>query len=198
LYSLVSMHGLMAFALVVFFVGCAGGQVQHWTETPKETIWRGRYANCDMGYAVDLPKRVVAHAGLPPMPNHGFLISVSDPGTTAEVTLAGQRIVDAYDQYDALEPGSARAYLNWELRQVPNVKSLQIREMMFRGLPTTEARYRAGAADFSELVIYRKGSIYVLSLRTTAQNYAGDSALFAQIRAGFHLRPLPEGACSNL
>jgi hypothetical protein len=199
------MHHPTVFAIVILFVGNAGAQVRHWTETPKETIWRSRYTNCDMGYAVDLPKGVVAHESLPPSPNHGFLISASVPGTTAEITLEDQqRILDVYDQYDATELGSARAYVNWELQQIPNKKSLKVWEIMFRGLRATEARYRVDATDSSELVIYRKiakenvGSIYVLSLRTTAQNYAGDSALFAQIRAGFHLLPLPKGACTNL
>ena len=74
---------------------------------------------------------------------------------------------------------------------------------MFRGLGASEARYRAEGKASSELVVYRKGmsgdvgSICVLSLRTTTQNYAGDSLLFTQIRAGFHLLPLPKRACSN-
>ena len=69
---------------------------------------------------VELPNGVAVHSGLPPMPNHGFLISVREQGTAASVTLADRRILDVYDQYDALELGSARAYLNWELRQIPN------------------------------------------------------------------------------
>jgi hypothetical protein len=105
------MHHPTVFAIVILFVGSAGAQVRHWTETPKETIWRSPYTNCDMGYAVDLPKGVVAHASLPPSPNHGFLISASVPGTTAEVTLEDQqRILDVYDQYDATELGSARVF----------------------------------------------------------------------------------------
>jgi hypothetical protein len=197
------MHRPPVFAILILFAGSAGAQVQHWTETLKETIWRSRYTNCDMGYAVDLPNGVVGHGGLPPMPNHGVLISASDPGATAEVTLADQRVLDVYDEYDALELGSARAYLNWELRQMPNKKSLRVREIVFRGFPAAEARYRVDETDSSELVIYRKGvpgdagSIYVLSLHTTARNYTDDYRLFTQIRAGFHLLPLPKGACSN-
>jgi hypothetical protein len=170
-------------AVVIWFVGWAGAQVQHWSETPKETIWRGRYTNCDMGYAVDLPEGVIAHSDLPPSPNHGFLIQPGDRVTTAEVTFENQpRILDVYDQYDAAQFGSARAYLDWDLQQTPNKKVLQVREIVFQGLRAAEARYRVDAKDASELVIYRKGLIYVLTLRTTAQHYAGDSALFAQIR----------------
>jgi hypothetical protein len=98
---LISMRRPTVSVVVILFVGSAGAQVHHWTETPKETIWRSRFTNCDMGFAVDLPKGVVAHASLPPDPNDGFLISASDPGTTAEVTLEDQpqRILDVYNEY---------------------------------------------------------------------------------------------------
>jgi hypothetical protein len=29
---------------------------QHWTQAATETIWHEKYTNCDMGYAVTLPK----------------------------------------------------------------------------------------------------------------------------------------------
>ena len=194
---------LAVFAVVIWSVGIAGAQVKHWAITPNETIWRDRYTNCDKGYAVDLPAGVVAHASLPPNPNHGFLISASDPGTTLEVILENRRIVDVYDEYDSMEVGSARAYLGFVLKQIPIKTILQIREIMFQGLRAVEARYRVKANDSTELkeelIIYRKSGnlIYVLMLRTTAQHYTGDSALFAKIRAGFHLRPIPKGECSN-
>jgi hypothetical protein len=196
-YPLVWMYRPAVFAVLICLAVSVAAQVKNWTGTPKETIWRNRYTNCDKGYAVDLPKGVVAHAGLPPMPVHGFLISAGNPETTAEVTLEDRRIVGVIDEYDALDRGSARAYLNWQLRQIPNKKSLQVRDIAFRGLRAAEASYRVGAMNSSELVVYRKsgdiGLIYVLSLRTTDQNYARDSALYARIRAGFHLLPLPEG-----
>ena len=192
-----------AVAVLAWFLGSAGAQVQHWSETPNETIWRTRYTNCDKGYAVDLPAGVVAHDSLPPNPNHGFLISTSNPGTTTEVTLENQRIIDVYDEYNAMEFSSARAFLRWDLKQIPNKEVLQVRDVMFQGLRAVEARYRVNAGDSSEvtekLVIFRKPAdlIYVLFLRTTRQHHSADSALFARIRAGFHLLPIPKGACLN-
>jgi len=190
-----------ATAILIWFVGSVGAQVHNWTETQNETIWRIRYTNCDKGYAVDLPPGVVAHGSLPPNPNHGFLISADDPHTTAKVGVENQRVVDVYDQFDAMELGSARAYLDWELKSIPNKEALRIREFGFQGLRAVDAGFRVSAGNFSEvreeLIAFRKGLIYVLMLRTTAQSYASDSALFAQIRAGFHLLPLPTGACSN-
>jgi hypothetical protein len=172
-------------------------------ETPTETIWRNRYTDCDKGYAVELAKHVVAHGSLPPNPDHGFLISAADPATTAEVTLQNPRIIAVYDQYDAMELGSARAYLNWELTTLADKKILQIRGISFRGLPSVEGHFDVKAHGSmerrEELVIYRKSGdlIYDLMLRTTDQYYTRDSAFFARMRAGFHLLPIPRGACIN-
>jgi hypothetical protein len=84
---------------MVYLVAHVGAQQRYWVETKTETIWRGRYTNCDKDWAVDLPIGVVAHASLPPSPNHRFLISAAEPGTAAEVTFDGQRIIDFYDEY---------------------------------------------------------------------------------------------------
>ncbi len=188
-------------AIVIWCVGSTGAQVRNWAETPNETIWRTRYTNCDKGWAVDLPAGVVAHGSLPPNPNHGFLISTANPGTTAEVDIENQRIIDVYDEYDAMELGSARAYLDWELKNIANKAVLQIRETMFQGLHGVQARYRVKAKDsvavIESLIVLRKGVVYHLLLRTTDRYYGSDSTLFAHIRAGFRLLPFPKGECVN-
>jgi len=71
------------------------------TETPDETIWRGRYGNCDHGYFVNLPPGVIGHGSRSPSPNHGFVISAKDPSTTTPVTLEEPRLVDVYESSDA-------------------------------------------------------------------------------------------------
>src|SRR5260370_7924954 len=83
---------------------------QHWTQTSDETIWREKYTNCDKGYAVSLPKGVVAHGGLPPNPNHGFLVSPRAPDTVAEGTLDTDRLVGCYDTYVGMEDRRAQPY----------------------------------------------------------------------------------------
>jgi len=188
-------------ALIGCYAGNAAAQSHHWSETPSETVWRDAYTNCDKGYSVDLPAGVIGHASLPPNPNHGFLISAADPGTTASVNVETQRIVGVYDQYDALELGSARAYLNWEIEAHPNWVVLETRKVRFGGLVAVSARYRVNAAGppevGKEIVLYRKGVIYVILLRSTSQDQAADSALFDKIKAGFRLLPFPRGECSN-
>ena len=196
------------FGVFISLVALGGAQDRHWEETAKETIWRGRYTNCDKGWAVDLPPGVVAHDSLPPSPNHGFLVSAADPAKTAEVTFDDQRIVNCYDNYDAMddesdsgEPHGARAYLDWELKRVENKVALEIREVELQGLQGVEARYRVklrGAEQVVEILIFLRGDVvYHLALRTTDRYYKSDSALFARLRAGFRVLPFPKGECAN-
>lgn len=187
--------------ILICFAGNLGSQVRHWTETSTETIWRGRYTNCDKGWAVDLPTGVVAHGSLPPNPNHGFLISVANPATTAEVNLDDQRIIGIYDEYDAMELHSARAYLGWNLKHVANKKVLEVRDTVLQGLRGVQARYRVKSGDSAQivesLIVIRQGVVHHLLLKTTDQHYETDSALFVRIRAGFRLLPFPGGECVN-
>lgn len=197
------MCRLGVIAFVMWSMCVAGAQVRHWSETPKETIWRTLYTNCDRGWAVDLPAGVVAHGSLPPNSNHGFLISTTNPGTTAEVSSENPRIIDVYDEYDAMELGSARAYLDWELKNIANKEALQVREIMFQGLRAVQARYSVKTRNTVQLIdsltAYREqqGLVYHLILQTTDQHYQADSALFADVRAGFRLLPIPKGECTN-
>jgi hypothetical protein len=180
---------------------------QHWTQTPDETIWREKYTNCDKGYAVSLPKDVVAHAGLPPNPNHGFLVSAKSPDTVAAVTLDAERLIGVYDTYDAMEYGSAQAYLGGELERVGSVEVLAQDESKFRGLPAVYTHYRKKTGDLAveteEIIAFRNhpknlGSLfYVIWLTTPSSHYEEDHKLFEQVRDGFHLRPGPRGKCSN-
>jgi len=180
---------------------------QHWTQTPNETIWREKYTNCDKGYTVSLPTGVVAHGGLPPNPNHGFLVSAKAPDAVAAVTLETERLVGIYATYDAMEYGSAQVYLSGELKQVGSVEVLQKHEMEFEGLPAVSVHYRkktGGAAiETQEIVVFRNhpkdlGSLfYVIWLRTPSSHYEEDHKLFEQVRDGFHLLPGPQGKCSN-
>lgn len=55
---------------------------QYWEETESETLWRGRYANCDYGFYAMLPDGIVGHGSHSPSPNHGFLVALPDTGRT--------------------------------------------------------------------------------------------------------------------
>ncbi len=188
----------------------AASPSRHWEETANETIWRGRYKNCDHGYEVYLPKGVVAHNSLPPAPNHGILISATDPGTTAEVTLENKRVIGVYDSNDAMELGSGHAELDWELNQERKesntLEIIERHDTRFSGLPAAYARYRTkkggSASETEELVAYRTSKeigpiFYVILLRTSPEHYAQDRRLYLQVRGGFRVLPDPKGQCSN-
>jgi hypothetical protein len=194
----------------VSLIFSAGTQTRHWTETPNETIWRGRYKNCDHGYWVNLPPKVVGHGARSPSPNHGILISARDPGVTTEVTLEASRLVDVFDSADAVELGSARAYLNeYELKAANESESVAIleqRDTKFRSFTAVYVHFRKTNGNWSSeeeaLVIQRKpkqiGPLFiVIVLRTTPEFYRHDHALFLQIRDGLHFVSVPRGECSN-
>lgn len=180
---------------------------QHLTQTAKETIWHEKYTNCDKGYSIILPKGVVAHSGFPPSPNHGFLVSASAPDTVAEVTLEARRLVGVYDSYDAMDYGSARAYLKAELKNAGSVEILASHDTKIRGLPAVHIHYRKGvgdsAVDTEELLLFRShprnsGPIfYVIWLRTSSTHYEEDRKLYQQVRDGFYLMTIPGRKCSN-
>jgi hypothetical protein len=180
---------------------------QHWTQTPDETIWREKYTNCDKAYTVSLPKGVVAHGGLPPNPNHGFLVSAKAPDTTAEVTLKAERLVGVYDTYDAMEYGSAQAYLSRELKQAGLVEVLAQNETKFLGLPAAYLHLRKKTGDVAveteEIIVFRRhpknlsSIFYVIWLSTPSSHFEEDHKIFEQIRDGFHLLSGPSGKCSN-
>ncbi|HKV04435.1 MAG TPA: hypothetical protein VJO53_04925 [Candidatus Acidoferrales bacterium] len=195
---------------LVLAAAVTGSQVKHWTETPSELLWRGRYKNCDKGYLVNLPAGVIAHGSRPPNPNHGVLISAKIPGATTEVTLEDPRLVDVYDTNDAGELGSAQAYLEeYELRAAKaseKITILEKQDIQFRGSPAVYVHFRktdgGPIAEVEELVVYRKHKeigplFHIVLLRTTPEAYSRDHALFLQIKEGLEFITVPKGECSN-
>jgi hypothetical protein len=197
-------------SLILAIAIAAYPQGKHWTETPDETIWRGRYGNCDHGYFVNLPPGVIGHGTHSPGPNHGILISAQNPGITTDVTLEEPRLVDVYDSTDAGELWSARAYVEQYILKPENASEkitiLERRDTKFRGSTAVYVHFRKAtkhsASDIEELVVYRvpKGigpTFYVVMLRTTPEFYSRDHALYLQIRDGLEFVPVPPGQCSN-
>jgi len=208
LFSLPSVIVLLSTLLVGSVVSNA--QLKHWTETSSETLWRGRYSNCDHGYVVHLPVGVVGHDSLPPLPNHGILISPENPGTTDEVTLEASRVLTVYDSSDAAEIGSAKGYLEqYDLKPRQSSEDVKILTEMvtrFRGAPAIYVHLRRKdgnrTSEVDELVIYRKPrnigpQFNVIELITTPESYLHDHALFVQIEDGLRFIPVPRGECSN-
>lgn len=187
----------------------AVAQSKHWTETPYETLWHGRYGNCDHGYFVNLPSGVVGHASLPPSPNHGILISAERPDTMDEVTLESPRVLTVYDFNDTMEIGSATAYLKEKLKPSNESEKLMIlkrRKTQFHGAHAVYVHFKrvdgAKVKETDELVVYRNpqniGPVFnVVELITRPEFYAHDHALFLQVEEGLQFVPVPRGECSN-
>lgn len=193
---------------VLLLLGIFGLPPQkHWTQTANETVWRGRYTNCDKGWAVNLAPNTVAHASLPPSPNHGFLISAELPDTAASVSETADRLVGVYDLYDTLDYGSAAAYLDNELRNAGQITVIEKRDTTLVGLPAAYVHYQSksaeGSIEHEELAAYRghlkndSPIVYVLWLRTPEKYYVRDRRLFLQLRDNFHVLPVPKSECSD-
>jgi hypothetical protein len=197
------MRALKVMLVTVWAVLAAGEGVRHWAETETETIWRGRYKNCDYGYAVILPDGVVGHALLPPSPNHGFLVSVKEPGTAAQITWKEPRLISVYNAYyDAAEVGNVRAYLSQAHDK--NEEVVETKDFTFKGLPAAFGHYRikhgSGNTEEVKLVLFRKDPapiLYEVVLRTPAEYFSQDSVLYNKILDGFEVLPPPKDECSN-
>jgi hypothetical protein len=185
-------------------------QGKHWTETQDETIWQGRYGNCDHGYFVNLPPGVIGHGSHSPSPNHGILISTLNPGTTTEVTQNESRLIDVYDSSDASEIGSPEKYVQeYDLKPGSTSEKITIlerRNTKFRGDKALYVHFRKSsqhlASEIEELAVYKapKGigpTFYVILLRTTPEFYSRDHLLYLQVREGLTFVDVPAGECSN-
>jgi len=194
----------------VAFTLVASAHTKHWTITANGTIWRGRYKNCDHGYVVDLAPGVVGHSSLPPSPNHGILISAASPGLATEVTLEESRLLSVYDSTDALDLGSAQAYLNeTELKPTdPSeiVTLIERHSAKFRRFRALYVHFRKTqklrVSEVEELIVYRApkeiGALFiVVRLQTAPESYRHDHALFVQVRDGLRFAPVPKSRCSN-
>jgi hypothetical protein len=187
----------------------ADSQSRHWTETSTETIWRGRYKNCDHGYLISLPAGVVGHGTHSPNPNHGILISVDNPRITTEVTYDEPRLIDVNDINAGEDLGSARANLERYLkdfRTSNNIAILEQRYTRFQGFSAAYVHFRKTSGrstlEVEELLVYRapKGIsplFNIVLLQTTPEYYNRDHVLFLQIRDGLQFIPVPRGECSN-
>jgi hypothetical protein len=170
-------------------------QLRHWRETDSETLWTVRYTNCDYGFFVLLGRGVVAHDALPPSPNHGFLVSLAEPGTTKYVSWETMdRWIGVDASYDAAEPPVADQFAKKSIQQArPGTFT------RWEGLPALRSRRIGdkGKSIDESIVAVRHGIVYQMDLHTTAADRKADELQFERLLRGFRLLPLPLGQCSN-
>jgi hypothetical protein len=159
---------------------------RHWSETETETLWRERYTNCDYGFYVLLGDGVIGHDTLPPSPNHGFVVSLSDVGGMKSVSGDEARLVWVDAHYDETEEESDPDKGN---------------STRLAGLPATistaESPSPSGIVVDEGIRAVRSGIVYTVSLHTTQKDRVADEKEFRRIVNGFKLLRLPKGACSN-
>jgi hypothetical protein len=183
----------------------SAGLKHNWRESDSETLWTTRYNNCDYGYYVLLDAGVVAHDTLPPSPNHGFLISLSDIGKTTFASYETEKRyvwVDAH--YDSLDDQSLIGAAD-TLQKTETANSVLRHNnrvsTKLAGLPAIEDTFEdstpKGEPIEESIVAVRSGIVYTIGLQTLKAYKAADEKQFRQIRDGFRLLRLPKGECSN-
>ncbi len=198
----------IAFAHLSFAPG-AIGHPPHWRETPNETIWTGKYSNCDHGYYVLLPSGVIGHSGsLPPAPNHGFQIDLANPSGTNTVPPSSVRRFwvwdspgfesesevsktdDSLDDTKSKGTTEASQFLRRTFLRVGGQKAVHIHSSLKNGKDLL-------IEDYVNFYSPDATTEYQFKLITPRADYAADKRLFDQVLAGFRFTTIPDGECSN-
>lgn len=205
---------VMALAATFVVHGSSLGRVQkhRWQRNTTEIVWHGRYSNCDYGYYVDLPEGVVAHTPKPPQPNHGAVIDLSRPGSGKELPIQLHRYLSIYSSYNVTDLSSLTPIVDEQLSIIGqgrrSFRVIAKSPARLAGIPATMVKARYVDADGTAIILgiiaYRPSDarglgniVYKVMLTSTRATFGQDRAAFKAVLAGFHMTPLPLGACSN-
>jgi hypothetical protein len=178
---------------------------RYWQETETETLWRGRYSNCDYGFYVSLGNGVVGHGTHSPAPNHGIYLTLPDVGNVNPVADALDRFVRVDAHYNVSDYRSLENVTKYELGIAREGKAafqvIQRKATTLGGLRAiafiVEYEGRNGRLVEQGVLALRSGIVYTVALQSLADSIAADREQFEQVRRGFILLPLPQGECSN-
>jgi hypothetical protein len=184
---------------------------RHWLETATETIYTERYSNCDYGYNIILPNRLVAHREKSPNPNHGFRVDLSAPERTEAITGSAERSVWVWSEYSSSESSSLDDVVEHQMgiqeQGKDGFKIVEQKPFKLSGLSAVyiRAEFRRATSTLVEedVIAYRseqnslRGIVYMLSLVTPAATYGQDKQTFADVVNGFRLTDIPIEKCPN-
>ena len=181
--------------------------VKHWQLTDSETLWIGRYSNCQYGYYVLLPAGVVAHSELPPNPHHGFVVKLPDIGVRTEVTSDNNadRLIWVNAEYNVTEESTLGGIANYEIgltkSNKQNFKLTERKRIMLQSKPAVGFKVEydtpKGRVVEEEIVAIRHGIIYEFGVKTNRDDYPEDAQELRRILAGVRFFRVPKGECSN-
>ena len=201
----------VATAIVFILATIAGGQEhsttrRHWQLTDSETLWAGRYSNCQYGYYVVLPTGVIAHAEHPPSPHHGFLIGLPDVGAKTEVSAYdSNRYAWVNAEYNVTDESTLAGISDYHIDLISSDKKgfklLERHKTVLRSIPATRFKGEydtpKGRVIEEEVVALRTDIVYEVGLRTPAEDYAADRKGLERTLTGFRLSRVPKGQCWN-
>lgn len=202
------------FLLIAFLVLVAVelAAQRHWEETESETIYRGRYSNCDYGYFVLLPDTAIGHGSKSPGSNHGIGINLSAPSDTQRISEDAKRSVWISNNYNAAGLSSLTSIADQELdlmgKRYTDFRILGRFPYRLAGLRAERVLWRATRGDEpvfgEEIAAYRPPGkahlgdiVYTLELETIESKFKEDQEVFSRVVAGFRLTRLPLGQCNN-
>jgi hypothetical protein len=162
-------------------------------ETDSESQFTGRYANCDYGFYVLLPKRYLAHGNHSPNPNHGFLIGLPDTGMTDVVSIDDKRFIWVNAEYNSLDLSSLKEAAEWRTKisgeGKKEFKVLRREDTKLNGLAAKLIRYQyegsSGTVIEKEVIALRAGILYEIGLKTSASDYKQDDDQFLKVIENF-------------
>lgn len=201
----------VAIAILAILVTSAGAEEhstkrRHWQLTKGETLWAGRYSNCQYGYYVLLPAGVIAHAEHPPNPHHGFLIGLPDVGSKTEVSaFDSTRYMWVNADYNVTDESTLAGISNYYMEVTSSDKQgfklLERHKTTLRSVPAIRFKGEydtpKGRVIEEEVVALRSGIVYEVGLRTPAEDYAADLERLEQTLNSFRLTRVPQSQCWN-
>ena len=189
--------------IVGLLVVTAGAYAQqeppHWVAkgkmrlTESESLWTGRFSDCDFKYYVLIPNGFVAHADRPPRRLHGVLFGLPDTSTTDVVTIDDERFVSVMATSNEFAFKSLKEFADHVLEYLGKGKSgfeIRARESSrLDGDPATRLRVEyddpGGRVVEEMLLSLRLGVLYEIGLRTATKHYDIDDQNFDKVVAGF-------------
>jgi hypothetical protein len=162
-------------------------------ETDSESQFSGRYANCDYGFYVLLPKGYLAHGNHSPSPNHGFLIGLPDTGITDVVSVDDKRFIWVNAEYNSFDLSSLEEAADWLTKMSgegkKEFKVLRHEGTKLNGLAAKLIRYQyegsSGTVIEEAIIALRAGILYEIGLRTSAGDYKQDDDQFLKVIGNF-------------